>query len=212
MMWNARVKAICARAHGTGFISNVTAASRSIEASASAQTFGDVIADPKGVRDRGQGRVYGADAWEEAGVHHVEVVHVVGLAVHVECTRGGGGAAPDGARLVCCGTDRHALVQVQAPVQQVVLVHAQVAQHSVELVAKSLDTLDVVLLVNAEVDRPFRADGDTVFPLRQAPPKGPGGGGGGPQPLEGEVRRDLAGPSRRLGVDLLIVRFAEHLN
>ena len=44
----------------------------------------DVLADADGVGDRREGRVHRADAGEEAGVHDVEVVELVGLAVRVE--------------------------------------------------------------------------------------------------------------------------------
>src|SRR3954468_23103317 len=86
-----------------------------------AQPLADVVAGPQRVGDGGQRGVHGADAGEEAGVHHVEVVQLVGLAHRVE--RGGRGirAEPDRAGLVRGGTDRHRLVQVDAVVEQVLL-------------------------------------------------------------------------------------------
>src|SRR4249919_1884632 len=44
----------------------------------------EVVADADGVGHGGQRRVHGADAREEAGVDHVEVVELVGLAGGVE--------------------------------------------------------------------------------------------------------------------------------
>src|SRR4051794_13943418 len=44
----------------------------------------DVVPYAHRVGDRRQGRVHRADAREEAGVHHVEVVQVVGLAADVQ--------------------------------------------------------------------------------------------------------------------------------
>src|SRR4051794_18623833 len=48
----------------------------------SVQPLEDVVADPERVRDRGQRGVHGTDAGEEAGVDDVQVVEIVGLAVH----------------------------------------------------------------------------------------------------------------------------------
>src|SRR3954467_7897167 len=99
MMWKASVKAICARAHGTGSTSSgarnapantcVTAMTTSRP---SVQALEEVVAHPQRVRDRRERRVHGSDAGEEARVHHVQVVHVVRLAVHVERAGGGIGA------------------------------------------------------------------------------------------------------------------------
>ncbi len=64
-------------------------------------------------------------------------------------------------------------------------------EHPVELVAQSLDALDVVLLVDAEVDRPVGVDGDPVVGLRQVLAAEP--------EVDGVVRQHLerAGPVRR---------------
>jgi hypothetical protein len=48
-----------------------------------------VVADAEGVRHRGQRRVHGPDAREEARVDDVQVVELVGLAVDVEDRRAG---------------------------------------------------------------------------------------------------------------------------
>src|SRR3954453_12915967 len=66
----------------------------------SGQPLGQVVAHPQGVRDGRQGGVHGADAGEEAGVDHVQVVHVVGLAVDVQGARGGIAAEADSSCLV----------------------------------------------------------------------------------------------------------------
>ena len=60
------------------------------------RAFEQVVADPYGVRHRGQSRVHCADAGEEARVDHVQVVELVGLAVLVQHRRRG--IAPEAAR------------------------------------------------------------------------------------------------------------------
>jgi hypothetical protein len=59
-----------------------------------AESLEQVIADPDGVGHRGESGVDRADAREEAGVHHVEVVELVGPAIRVEHRVGGVGAEP----------------------------------------------------------------------------------------------------------------------
>ena len=54
--------------------------------------------------------------------------------------------------------------------------------------AQSVDTFDVVLLVDAEVDRPFGVDGDPVVGLRQVLATEPEVDGVVCQDLEREVR------------------------
>src|SRR5277367_3790650 len=72
-----------------------------------AQALEQVIADAQRVGDGGQRGVDGSDAGEEAGVHDVQVVEIVGLAVHVEDRSSGVGAETTGARLVSNAGDRN---------------------------------------------------------------------------------------------------------
>ena len=59
-----------------------------------------MISDPECIRNNGQGRIHGAAGYEEAGVHHIEIVHIVRSAVHVEDRGLGIASEPDGAALV----------------------------------------------------------------------------------------------------------------
>src|ERR1017187_8155217 len=59
----------------------------SVQARESVQAGEQVLADADGVRHRRQGWVHRPDAREEAGVHHVQVVQFVRLAVEVEHRR-----------------------------------------------------------------------------------------------------------------------------
>jgi uncharacterized hydrophobic protein (TIGR00271 family) len=80
----------------------------------------EVLADPDRVGHHGQGRVHRADAREEAGVSHVQVVDLVRLAVGVEHRGRRVGAEPAGAGLVGHARDRDGHVHVEVLVQQVV--------------------------------------------------------------------------------------------
>src|ERR1700722_3131757 len=99
----------------------------------SGQPGQDPVADPDGVGHRGEGRVHRADAREDAGVGHVEVVHLVRAAVGVEHRRGRVGAAPDGPGLMRAARDRDVRLHVHASVGQVPLVHVERADHRLEL-------------------------------------------------------------------------------
>jgi hypothetical protein len=57
----------------------------------------EVLADADRIGHRGEGRVHGSDAREEARVDDVQVVDLVGLAVDVQYGSGGVGAEPAGA-------------------------------------------------------------------------------------------------------------------
>ncbi|KJY24524.1 hypothetical protein VR46_42330, partial [Streptomyces sp. NRRL S-444] len=72
----------------------------------------------------------------------------------------------DGAGLMSRCADGHALVQVDAVRQQMVLVHAQVAEHALQFVPQPLQTCDVVLLVEGEVDPAVPVEGDAVVRVR----------------------------------------------
>ncbi len=91
----------------------------------------------------------------------------MGLAVDVE--RGGLRVGPetDGAGLVRGRADRHPLVQVEAVREQVVRMHAELAQHAAQLVRKPVQSLDVVLLVQCEVDVAVAVERDAVARLRE---------------------------------------------
>ena len=77
-----------------------------------AEALEQVVADAQGVGHRGQRRVHGADAREEARVDDVEVVELVGLAVGVEHRRRRVGAEPARARLVRDARDRDLVLHV----------------------------------------------------------------------------------------------------
>src|SRR6266568_4258147 len=48
------------------------------------QAFHQVVAHSKCVRHDGEGRIDGSARWEETPVHNVEVVDIMGFAVHVQ--------------------------------------------------------------------------------------------------------------------------------
>ncbi len=110
----------------------------------SAHPLEQVVADAERVGHRGQRRVHGADAREEAGVDDVEVVELVGPAVAVEHRRRRVGAEPAGAGLVGAAGDRDVVLHVREPVDQVVRVHAQMAEHRLELVVERFSALAFV--------------------------------------------------------------------
>src|SRR5690242_4730565 len=95
-----------------------------------------VLADPDGVGHGGEGRVHRPDAGEEAGVHDVQVVQLVGLAVDVEHRRGRVVAEPAGPGLVGAAGDRDAHVHVEVLVEHVVLGHPDVVEDLPELVVE----------------------------------------------------------------------------
>src|SRR5690348_15868027 len=95
-----------------------------------------VLADPDGVGHGGEGRVHRPDAGEEAGVHDVQVVQLVGLAVDVEHRRGRVVAEPAGPGLVGAAGDRDAHVHVEVLVEYVVLGHPDVVEDLPELVVE----------------------------------------------------------------------------
>src|SRR5262249_17099831 len=79
------------------------------------QPLGEVVADAERVGDDGQGGGHRRTGGEETTVDHVEVVHLVGPAVHVES---GGGRIPpeaDGPVLVGDSGQGDALPQEQVP-------------------------------------------------------------------------------------------------
>ncbi|CAG6390601.1 hypothetical protein SCOCK_10070 [Actinacidiphila cocklensis] len=171
-----------------------------------------MVPDPQGVGHGRQRRIDRADAGEEGRVHDVEVVQVVRLAVDVQRRCGGVRAEPDGAGLVGGGPDGHPLVQVDAVRQQPVLVHSQVPEHLLQLVPETLEARDVVLLVQSQVDAAVLVEGDAAVGQRQILPAQPEVHRVVGEDLERHVGRDHAGPARRLAVDLVGVRLAEHLD
>ena len=106
-----------------------------------------VIADPDRVRHRGERRVDRADAREEARVDHVQVVELVRAAVGVQDRGGGIGAESAGARLMGTSGHRDLVLEVGVMRQQVVVVHAEVREHLLELVEQALFRLFVAGLV-----------------------------------------------------------------
>src|ERR1700722_11730055 len=129
------------------------------------QPVEDPVADPDGVRHRGEGRVDRADAREDAGVGHVEVVDLVRPAVGVERRRGRVGAAADGPGLMRAAGDRDVGLHVHAPVGEVALVHAERAEHRLELAEQLLGGGRVARPVG-DVDAAVRAERHPVVRLR----------------------------------------------
>src|SRR5262245_35047890 len=64
------------------------------------QPFEKMIANANGVRHRGQSRIHRADAREEAGVDHIQIIQLMRLAISVEHRRPGVFAETDRPRLV----------------------------------------------------------------------------------------------------------------
>src|SRR6476620_5972949 len=132
----------------------------------SGRAFDEVLTDPDGVRHRGQGRVHGSDAREEARVHDVEVVDLVGLAVLVEHRRRR--IAPEAARprLVRDTRDRDAHVHVEVLVEHVVLGEPDVVHDVLQLVVQPVG-LVVVGRVVREMDVAVAVEGDAVIGHRE---------------------------------------------
>ena len=172
--------------------------------------LGDVIAHAQRVRDDRQGGVHRTDRGHEAAVHHVEVVQVVGLAVHVEDRGGRVGPEARRARLVRGGGGVECLVQVEAADERRVH-HAELAQHSLEGPAEPGEAFGVVAGLQRQPDR-------AVTPERD-PAVGEGEVLAG-QPEVDRVLGDLAvrgrrsppEPARCRPLDLPVIGLAEHLD
>ena len=123
------------------------------------EALGDVIADAQRVRDDRQGRVHRADRGHEAAVHHVEVVQVVGLAVHIEDRGGRVGPEAGCAGWVGRGGGVERLVQVKAADGHRVH-HAELAQHSLEGPAEPGEALGVVVGLEHQLDRAVTPEHD----------------------------------------------------
>ena len=109
-------------------------------------------------------------------------------------------------------TNRHALVEVDAVVEQVLVVRPGAARACPALVPQPLDSGDVVRLVQGEVNRAVPVESDPVIGLREVLAAEPEVDGVVGEDLEGHVRRCEPCPSGRLAVDLLAVGLAEHLD
>src|SRR5262245_9143065 len=231
MMWLASVNAIWARAHGTGSTASTCpptrasaliasrsrcyAAGRSgharcIAGARSCQPFEQVIADTEGVGHRRERRVHGADAGEEARVDDVQVVDLVRTAVDVEHRRRGIGPEPAGAGLVGAAGDGDVGLQVRMPGDEVVRVHAEVAEHRLELVVQPVAGGLVSHFV-AESDAAVGLEGDAVVGPGQVLGRQPEVDGVG-----GDVAQDPRGRELRLERFLapvhLLGRLADHLD
>src|SRR4030095_10655135 len=91
--------------------------------------FDEVVADAERVGHRGERRIHGADAGEEAGVDDVQVVELMRLAVGVEHRGLRVGPEAAGARLVRDAADADLVLHVEVPPDQVMRVHAEVVEH-----------------------------------------------------------------------------------
>ncbi len=71
------------------------------------QPLPQVLTHPDCIGDGRERGVDRADAWEEAGVYHIEIVEFVGLAVHIEHGAGRVAAEATGARLMAHRREAH---------------------------------------------------------------------------------------------------------
>ena len=78
-----------------------------------AQPLQHVIAHAQGIRDDSERGVDRADAGEEAGIYHVEIVHLMRAAVGIQHRGRGIASKAAGARLVANARDRNLRLQIE---------------------------------------------------------------------------------------------------
>src|SRR5271166_750932 len=144
-----------------------TARSRSFR-DARAQTLQNVIAHPQRIGHDRQRRIHGRARREEAAIHDVEILKIMGLAIYVQ--RRGFGIMPkaDGAVLMSDARQRNALSDIQVASKQSFM--ALMAVHRAVLVFQRLLELGLQALVCIQVVRRVRQydfavaiDGDAVL-------------------------------------------------
>ena len=165
---------------------------------------------PQRVRDDRQGGVHRPDRGYEAAVDHVQVVQVVGPAVHVEDRGGRVGPQARRTSLVSRGGGVERLVQVEATDERGVR-HAELGQHCLEGPAEPGEAFGVVAGLQRQPDRAVRPQRD--------PADGQGEVLAG-QPEVDRVPGDLAvrggrGPPEPAwcrALDLPVIGLTEHLD
>jgi hypothetical protein len=175
-----------------------------------AQPLEQVVADSQRVRDGRQRGVHRADAREEARIDDVQIVELVGLAVHVEDGRRRVQAEANGAGLVGDARDRDLVLEVPGPRNEMVGVHAQVIEHRLQLAVQLLLRLLVVGRVR-QADVAVVRERHAVVGCRQILGRQPEvdrvGGDIGQRELRGEH-----GLERLLALEHLGVGLADHLD
>ena len=169
-----------------------------------------VVADAQRVGHRGQRRVDRSDAREEARVDHVEVVELVGPAVHVQHGCPGVGAEAAGAGLVRHPCDRDGGLEVGMTWNQVVGLHPGVLEQPLQLVVKLLHGLLVRRGV-ADPHVPVTVQRDAILRSRQVLRREPEVDRMAGHALERALRREL-GLERLLAAVHVGRRLADHLD
>ena len=90
------------------------------------------------VGDSSQGRVHRTDAWEKAGIDHVQVIQLVRLAVDIQGRRLRILAETAGSGLVRYPGHRDIVLHVGIARDQVVRMHTHVIEHGLEFVVQLL--------------------------------------------------------------------------
>src|SRR5207248_9863847 len=142
-------------------------------ASSGSESLAQMVGDAQRIRDDREPRVHGSGRGEEARLDDVEVVHLVRLAVHVECGGAGIPAEADGAVLVRHAGERNALPNVQIAREQPLVAAAPVdgafallAHELLELLDQPLVPFLVVRLV-LEDDAALAIDPDAILRVGQ---------------------------------------------
>src|SRR5215469_11308608 len=128
----------------------------------SGQPAPEMLSHSDGIGDGGERRVDRADAGEEAGIHYIEIIELMGLAVGIQ--HRGFGVAPEATRtcLVAATGDRYLVLHIEVARDQVVRVHTQMWQHGFQLVVELLACHLIIGRV-AEGDPPCLIDGYSVL-------------------------------------------------
>src|SRR5689334_3354193 len=119
---------------------------RSGDRHASAEALDQVIADTQGVRGDGQRRIHGSARTEEAAIDDVEIVDVVGAAMHVQRRRAWIAAEADGAVLMRHAGERNTLADEQRAWDQM-FVQIEMIQQALQLADQPAMRFFVVGLV-----------------------------------------------------------------
>ena len=71
-----------------------------------------VVSDPNSVGNRSQGGIHRRNTREKAGVYHIEIVKVMGLAVDIKYGGSGVGAKTTGTGLMCHSSNGHGTLNI----------------------------------------------------------------------------------------------------
>src|SRR5262249_23407453 len=130
------------------------------------QPLQQVVAHTDRIGDRGKRWIDRADADEKARVDDVQVVQLVCLAVYVQYRGLWVAAEAAGARLMRAARYRNVDLHVDVARDETVRVHAEMAQHRLELVIKPL-LRDLVVRRVAQRHIAGLVDGDAIFRIGQ---------------------------------------------